>query len=207
MENFKNLLSEARKALDKIEHFVTEKGKEDVCLSTLAAGEQFKVGNTVFIVLQQCQEENQTKVIQQELFAKGVVYNNDSCDYIHSDLKKKFDSEITPAYEVLFGSENIVKHTVDLVSVDMQKYGAFTCKTRPITFDEAREFNELLINKDLPDWWWTCTPWSSEARDWKYSVAVVAPSGLICGDGGYDHLGVRPFCILKSNIFVSRVEE
>ena len=74
-----------------------------------------------------------------------------------------------------------------------------------IKAEEAR--NDLLVNKDLPDWYWTCTPWSTKERGWEYSVAVVSPSGDI-RDFSYDgSLGVRPFCILKSNIFVSKVEE
>ena len=84
--------------------------------------------------------------------------------------------------------------------------GRDRCKVRPITFDEARQYNDLLVNKNLNDWWWTCTPWSTEDRGWKYSIVVVAPAGGIsrgiCDDGN----GVRPFCILKSNIFVSKGE-
>ena len=41
-------------------------------------------------------------------------------------------------------------------------------------------------------------------RGLKYSIAVVSPSGNFnfnfCGSDG----GVRPVCILKSNIFVSK---
>lgn len=80
-------------------------------------------------------------------------------------------------------------------------------KVRPLTFDEARKYNDLLVNKDLPDWYWTCTAWSTEERGWGNSVAIVSPSG----DFGYCNCrngdGVRPFCILKSNIFVSKVTE
>ena len=77
---------------------------------------------------------------------------------------------------------------------------------RPLTFDEVREYNDLLVNKELDDWWWTCTSWSTKERGWKYGIAVVSPSASI--DRGYcdGDNGVRPFCILKSNIFVSKGE-
>ena len=81
------------------------------------------------------------------------------------------------------------------------------CKVRPITFDEARKYNNLLPNKELDDWWWTCTPWSTTERGWKYGMTVVSSAGDIgCNHCGYDS-GVRPFCILESNIFVSKKGE
>lgn len=145
-----------------------------------------------------------TKVIQMGFWEDGVCFDNNTCDYMESELREKFDDEITPAYEKVFG-DALVEHAVKLKSVDMQPYGSsFDCKVRPITFDEAREYNELIVDKDLPGWWWLCTPWSTKERGWEYSVAVVDPSGFIVNDGCYRCCGVRPVCILKSNIFVSK---
>lgn len=102
---------------------------------------------------------------------------------------------------------NIIEQVVSLTSVDMQgEFKPCYCKVRPITFDEARKYNNLLVNKDLDDWWWTCTPWSTADRGWKYAIAVVSPSGYIRDGDCFDGNGVRPFCILKSNIFVSKGE-
>lgn len=103
---------------------------------------------------------------------------------------------------------NIIEQVVSLTSVDMQgEFKPCYCKVRPITFDEARKYNNLLVNKDLDDWWWTCTPWSTADRGWKRTITVVSPSGYF--DNFYScylNCGVRPFCILKSNIFVSKGE-
>jgi hypothetical protein len=114
-----------------------------------------------------------------------------------------FDEKIEPEYQKVFG-DDLVEHEVEPKSVDMQDYGKFKCKVRPMTFDEAREFNPLIVKENIGDWWWLCTPWSNEKRGWKYSVTVVSPSGRI--DRNIYNLGrgVRPFCILKSNIFVSK---
>ena len=122
-------------------------------------------------------------------------------------MKKLIESDIQPIIENAVGEDNIVEHDVDLTSVDMQnEFGTCRCKVRPITFDEARKYNDLLVNKELNDWWWTCTPWSTEERGWKYSIAVVSSSGYFCISHCNDNCGVRPFCILKSNIFVSKGE-
>ena len=200
--------------IEKLEEVLAElKAKEQekeednskVLLSTLAAGQRIKTGIGNFIILGHSEEG--TKVIQEGFFAEDVKFDASSPDYTKSELKKMFDTKILEAYKKEFGSDNLVEHTVALKSVDMQDYDEFTCKVRPITFEEAREFNAHLVKEDLPDWWWTCTPWSTKERGWDYSVTVVSALGSIGGDGCFDLLGVRPFCILKSNIFVSRVEE
>jgi hypothetical protein len=119
-------------------------------------------------------------------------------------LKKKIEDNCLPVFEKDFGKDNLVEHEVDLTSVDMQnEFGKCRCKVRPLTFDEARKYNDLLVKKDLKDWWWTCTPWSTKERGWTYSIAVVSPSGYIRNDCCNFNFGVRPVCILKSNIFVS----
>lgn len=174
-------------------------------LATLIPGDVFKVGEHDFIVLEQ--EDGQTKVISKGLMAENIVFDEDSRDYNKSNLKSLIETEIQPIIEVAVGADNLIEHEVDLTSVDMQnEYGSCICKVRPITFDEVREFNNFLVNKNLSDWWWTCTPWSTAERGWEYSMAVVSPSGCIY-DFSYDcNCGVRPVCILKSNIFVSKGE-
>ena len=173
-------------------------------LGTLDAGEVFKIAEHEFIVLEQ--QDGQTAVISKAFMAENIVFG-ESKDYKTSNLKRLIEEDILPVIENTVGAENIVEHEVDLTSIDMQnEYGSCRCKVRPITFDEARKYNELLVNKELDDCWWTCTPWSTEERGWKWSISVVSPSGDVY-DGSYvSDYGVRPFCILKSNIFVSKGE-
>lgn len=176
-----------------------------VKLAELNEGDTFKIGNHDFIVLEQM--GNQTAVISKGFMAEDVKFDENTRDYNESSLKDLIENDIQPQIEKEVGAENLVEHEVDLTSVDMQnEFGSCRCKVRPITFNEARKYNNLLVNKELDDWWWTCTPWSTEDRDWKYSMTIVSPGGIInrcnCGIG----YGVRPFCILKSDIFVSKGE-
>ena len=176
-----------------------------VQLLELNSGDTFKVGEHDFIVLEQ--ENGATKVISKDFMAENIVFNKDTRDYNKSNLKKIIENDIQPVIEAEIGADNIIEHTADLTSVDMQKeFEPCTCKVRPITFDEARKYNNLLVNNDLDDWWWTCTPWSTAKRNWKYSIAVVSSAGDVVDSGCNDRGGVRPFCILKSNIFVSKGE-
>lgn len=180
--------------------------KNKVKLSTLAPGDVFEIGKNDFIVLEQMSFE--TKVISKDFMAENIVYDEDSRDYNESNLKKVIEDEIQPIIESEVGENNLVEHTVELTSVDMQhEFDDCECKVRPITFDEARKYNNLLPNKELDDWWWTCTPWSTEERGCSYSITVVASAGNICDYDCHSINGVRPVCILKSNIFVSKKGE
>lgn len=199
------------KALDMVRELVKQleeaEKKNKVRLSELKPGEVLKVGEHDFIVLDQDASSHTTKVISKDFMAEDIVFDRNTKDYNKSSLKKMIEADIQPIIERAVGAENLIEHTVKLTTVDMQyEFEDCVCKVRPITFDEAREFNDLLVNKDLGDWRWTCTPWSTKERDWGYSVAVVSPSGGI-GNRFYDSSrGVRPFCILKSHIFVSKGE-
>ena len=180
--------------------------KNKVELSTLAPGDVFEIGKNDFIVLEQMSFE--TKVIPKDFMAENIVYDEDSRDYNESNLKKVIEDEIQPIIESEVGENNLVEHTVELTSVDMQhEFDDCKCKVRPITFDEARKYNNLLPNKELDDWWWTCTPWSTAEREWDYSMAVVSSAGSISRSHCRCNIGVRPVCILKSNIFVSKKGE
>ena len=196
MSNELELARELVKLLEEAER------SKKVRLSELNPGDVFKIGEHDFIVLKH--DCDTTTVISKGFMAENVVFDENTRDYNKSNLKKVIENEIQPIIESEVGSKNIVEHEVELTSVDMQsEFCNCSCKVRPITFDEAREYNNLLSNKILDDWWWACTPWSTADRGAKYSMAVVSPSGYInyCTCNDYD--GVRPACIFSSSIFES----
>lgn len=176
-----------------------------VKLESLKAGETFYIGENGYIVLKH--HEGKTKVISRNFIAEDRKFADDTADYKTSGLRKYIEVEIQPTIENEVGAENLVEHRVSLETVDGQdNYGELTCKVRPITFDEARQYNNLIVNNDLDDWWWTCTAWTSPNREYNRSIAVVLPSGDIVSNDCDCSNGVRPVCILKSNIFVSKGE-
>lgn len=198
--NMSKALDMARELVKQLEK--AEK-KNKVRLSELKPGETFKINKYDFIVLCQDDSSQTTKVISKGFMAENVMFDRNTKDYNKSNIKKMIEADIQPIIEKAVGAENLIEHTVSLISVDMQhKYEDCVCKVRPITFDEAREFNDLLVNKSLNDWGWTCTPWSTRERGCDYSIAVVSPSGIFNRYGYVTSNGVRPFCILNSNIFI-----
>lgn len=196
-------LEMARELVKQLEE--AEKNNK-VQLSELKAGEVFKIGEHDFIVLEQV--DGTTRVVSKNFMAEDIVFSDNTTNYEESNLKKYIEDNIQPVIEAEAGKENVITSTVDLISVDMQREFSDKCEcaVRPLTFDEARKYNNLLVNNDLDAWWWTCTPWSSGARGYKWLEAVVSPSGGFRSNYCYNHGGVRPFCILKSNIFVSKGE-
>lgn len=177
-----------------------------VRLSELNPGDIFQTtGKRKYKVLEQCTEY--TRIISLGFVKENVKFDDDTTDYNKSSLKKLCDTEILKDFEEEFGEENIETDIVDLITVDGQKIGVVKCKVRPLTFDEARKYTELTPNDELDDSYWTCSTWSTVERRWKYALAVVSPSGCFNYSFYCCSLGVRPVCILKSNLFVSKMEE
>ena len=198
----KEILQKARELVELLEK---QEESGEVALSTLKRGEVFQTtGKRKYKILEQYGDT--TKIISLDLVKENVDFG-DTSDYKTSKIKKLCDTEILKDFEKEFGEENIETHTADIITADGQKFGSVKCKIRPITFDEAREYTDITPNPCLNDWHWTLSPWSTEERGWRKNLAVVSPSGRI-GSYSYDvESGVRPVCILKSNIFVSKAEE
>lgn len=192
MHDILNLAKELVKAIEAHE----KNAVKPVALADLQPGDRFDSELGKFIVLDHDADSGCTKVIMDNFLEEEVQFDEGTCDYTKSDLKAKFDSEINEKFEKVF-EDYLVEHEVNLVSVDMQEYGKFRCKVRPITFDEARMYNHMIAKKELPDWWWTCTPWSTEERGWKYSVAVVCPSGDFGNYRYVNRLRCSPILYLK----------
>lgn len=200
--NNKEILQKAKELVELLEK---QEKTGNVALSTLKRGEVFQTtGKRKYKVLEQYGDT--TKIISLDLVKENVEFG-DTSDYKTSNVKKLCDTEILKDFEEEFGAENVETHTADIITADGQKLGTVDCKIRPITFDEAREYTDITPNNDLNDWYWTLSPWSTEERGWKKSIAIVSPSGNFSNSGCSLAFGVRPVCILKSNIFVSKVEE
>ena len=193
-----------KKAKELVELLEKREESEKIKLSELKPGDVFQTtGKRKYKVLEQY--SSTTKIISFDLVKENVKFGGNA-NYLESELRELCDTEILSDFEEEFGKENIETHEADLITVDGQNTGvSVECKIIPLTFDEARKYTELTPNKKLNDWYWTCTSWSTKERGWS-SVAVVSFSGFIVGNDFSNVNGVRPVCILKSNLFVSKAE-
>ena len=200
--NNKEILQKAKELVELLEK---QEETGNVELSTLKRGDVFQTtGKRKYKVL--AQYGDTAKIISLDLVKENVEFGNTS-DYKTSKVKELCDTKILKDFEEEFGAENIETRTVDIITVDGQKLGTVDCKIRPITFDEARGYTDITPNPCLNDWYWTLSPWSTKERGWKKACTVVSPAGGV-GDVSCSYgSGVRPVCILKSNIFVYKVEE
>lgn len=198
---------ELEKARELVKMLEEKERQNKVLLSDLEVGEIIQGEKYTYKVLDHF-ADGTTLIVPMEFMLKNQMFDDDVTDYKVSSIRKKVETECQKIFADDFGKENLIEHEVDLTTVDMQKdFGSIKCKVAPPTFDETRKYNNLLVNKDLPDWYWTCTSWSIKERGWKYQVSVVSPSGYFDFNGCDGIFGVRPFCILKSNIFVSKKGE
>ena len=190
--------------VDKLQEIRTALGvQEKFQIEERENGERIaRIGKYEFLVLEQSGDT--TALILKSLLNDSVVFGSSNNDYRDSKARKicqNFAKEL----ESIVGAENLVEHTVDLTSEDGLKDYGFICeKVSILTTDLYRRYVEVLDLDRLDKWWWLATPHSTKRHENDSWVKCVSPRGLIDGDYcNYDLLGVRPFCILKSNIFVS----
>lgn len=174
---------------------------KSVKLSQKKVGDTFKIGEYEFIVLEHSKET--TAVILKDILCESKFGERD-CDFKSSIVKKKL-GEFEGKIAKIIGSHNIVPHGVDLTSNDgLKDYGKDLANMSLLTADLYRRYVEILDNYKVEEWWWLATPYSTAKHGYTQYVLCVAPSGDIINYGNYYYDGgVRPFCILNSNIFVS----
>lgn len=173
-----------------------------VKLAEVQAGETFLIGPHEFVVLEQFGDS--AAAILKGLLHKGMAFGGNN-NFDGSAVDKacgKFADEIAG----IIGADNLVEHTVDLTSDDgLKDYGTIRRKMSLLTADLYRKYVDVLDEHKFSGWQWLATPHSTKRHNNESWVKCVSPSGRLnddyCrnGDGG-----VRPFCILKSHIFVSK---
>ena len=169
-------------------------------LSEYAKGDVVRIGGRELIVLEQSGDT--TAVCSLDAYKKIQFGKNNNYDGSDADKAcEEFADEIASAV----GEENLVVHTVDLTTHDgMKDYGKIRRRASAMTADRYRRYVNILDNFKLKVWCWLATAFSTKKHDSDSYVLCVAPSGFVVNFNYYDdYCGVRPFCILKSNIFVS----
>lgn len=170
-------------------------------LAEIPVGGTFTVGEYEFIVLEHSKET--TAVILKNLLVDDVTfgssnnYNGSKVDCICLDFADKLAN--------ILGNHAIFEHTVDLTSDDgLKDYGKAVRRVSLLTANQYRRYVEILDEHKIDAWWWLATAFSTPTHNSPHWVKCVSPSGFINYRDYYGNdRGVRPFCILKSNIFVS----
>ena len=203
MDNYIKICGQKIELTDEqVEQLKKSFGTDGARLSDIPAGEIFKIGEHEMIVLEHSGDE--TAVIRKELLVENKAFgenNNYEGSYV-DELCNAFADEIS----AVIGRENLVGHTVDLTSDDgLKNYKTISRMASLITAAAYRRYVEVLDRYKIDAWWWLATPYSTPTHGDASWVKCVSPSGSLINYGYYrDYFGVRPFCVLKSNIFVSK---
>lgn len=160
------------------------------------------IGDYEFIVIKSDEKLGTTELLLKD--SLGDMKFGDTNDFRTSDIKKRLDKFADEIGDII-GEENLLEHIVDLTADDGLKcYGTIKSKMSLFTANMVRENVEILDEFKIEEWWWTCTPYSTPKHENSSWVKCVSPRG----DVNYGRrcsrcCGVRPFCIVKSSIFVS----
>lgn len=144
-------------AVDKVKVTVNEKDgnaqviidliRDKVELSVLKPGETFKADDgTEYIVLEQiC--GNATAVIEKELLSDTMKFDSLDNNWKHSKIREFLNGEHLRKVADRFGKDNILAHTVDLLSLDgLKDYDSTTDSVSLLTIDQYRKYREVLGN-------------------------------------------------------------
>ncbi|MBQ8323203.1 MAG: hypothetical protein IJX91_04480 [Clostridia bacterium] len=174
-------------------------------VATLSAdGAIAKIGKYEFIVLKNDKTLGTVELLLKNTLGDDTVFG-DTCDFKTSKVKGILDTFAKQVEEIV-GEDNLLAHNVDLTALDgLKDYGSVETKMSLLTLAQYQEYIEILDRDILGAWWWLATPWSTPKHNYEKVVLCVSPRGYVYfnfSDYGGD--GVRPFCVLKSNIFVSK---
>ncbi len=202
----KNYLMLNNKEIELTEEQVKEIEKSfnlnKIQLSNISVGETFKANDLEFIVLEH--KEEATLVILKD-FWKTDIFDKSTNDYKNSSIRKSLNTEFYQLLSNAVGSENIVNHTVNLTADDGRTdYQNCNDNISLLTCKMYRKYVYVLEKYNPHKWWWLDTAYSTKSNGYASTVRCVDDGGALRSLSCRDGFGVRPFCILKSNIFVSK---
>ena len=174
--------------------------KGDRKLSDLKAGDVFKDGNdTEYIVCEQF-ENGTTAVVRKDILDDKMEFGNTN-DWRKSNIREYLNGKYLKEMEEQFGKDNVIEFERDLLSLDgYNDYSKCQDKVSIISIIEYMKYHKYIGNCDR--WYYLLTPDSTPTGYGSGCVRCVRSFGDVgcdwCGDVG----AVRPFFVLKSDIFV-----
>ena len=171
--------------------------KSERLLKEVAVGETLEIGEYEFIILEHT--SNGTAVLLKNCLAFKMPFDKYTGNWKESSLRKYLNNEFATKIENEVGCENLLTHNVNLITDDgLTDYGTTFDKVSLLTTELYRKYR-YDIGENLSEYWWTCT---AETLTSNY-VKCISPLGVILNHYFFNCTeGVRPFCVLNSNMFV-----
>ena len=184
-------------------------------IGKLAAESRFTYGGMEWVVL----EHNLLKKAVLVLAADVLKTESGETQYMPFDEENKNDFAASSVRAFLNGDfleelaaagadkEAFLPLALDLTSDDgLKDYGIDRVTIGIYTDQIYREFRNII--PPASDWHWTATPFSTARNGYEHLVRNVHSSGALSVNYAYSgRWGVRPLCVLKSDILVSFNED
>ena len=184
-------------------------------IGKLAAESRFTYGGMEWVVL----EHNLLKKAVLVLAADVLKTESGETQYMPFDEENKNDFAASSVRAFLNGDfleelaaagadkEAFLPLALDLTSDDgLKDYGIDRVTIGIYTDQIYREFRNII--PPASDWHWTATPFSTARNGYEHLVRNVDSSGALNSRNAYvGFRGVRPLCVLKSDILVSFNED
>lgn len=173
----------------------------EVELSSIPVGETFKIYNHEFIVLDRGAEL--TAVVLKDVLGfysfSSMTSNYDGSNA--DDICNNFAEQLS----AIIGEDNILSHIVDLTANDgLTDYSTINRKVSLLTADQYRRYVYILDKFKPNGSWFLATAYSTPEHGYTYTVMCVSEGGSVGGEAMDSFCGIRPYCVLKSNIFVDK---
>ena len=179
---------------DKIE-IQCFKGEEEM-KNPFRPKQEITVGGVNFTIIQT--GEDWIKVIASECISYGVFDTKNRNNFAVSDIREYLNGEFLQKLIEAGAPEAMFEYfNIDLTADDgLKDYGSDRVRVGLITCDEYRLLRGNI--PELPDtWWWTATPYSPKNSFVRFVCSVGTLYYFSAFNAGN---GVRPLCVLKSEI-------
>ena len=163
---------------------------------------EFTMGGIAWTVIQT--GESWVKCIASECVEERAFDEGNKNDFAASSLRAYLNGEFLQRLIDAGAPEAMFKEFVSDLAADdgLKQYGTDSARIGLITCDEYRALRENI--PPLPDsWWWTATPDSPI----NHFVRFVYTDGSLNNGVAYSgYYGVRPLCVLQSEILKSYID-
>ena len=194
MEILQNQIDELKKEIKALKANNMKK-----LLAELTIGDEFRLAKVTWKILDIT--DMGYMCLAEPMDNKKFDFNDNN--WKTSDLRSYLNKEFLEEIEEEIGKGNTLELERNLLSLDGQtEYGTCIDKVSLLTIDEYRKYRKYIPNASK--WWWLITPSSTLCNNQSVAVTIVTCSGDITNECYGISFGVRPLCVLNSNIFVSK---
>lgn len=172
-------------------------------LRTLNPGTVFKKNGIEYIVCEQF-ADGTTAVVRENVLEQTMKFGNNN-NWKESLWRKYLNTEYLKEIENDFGADKIVEHDVNLTSLDgYDDYGTAIDMISAMDIDMYRKYHKYIGNTGITHY--LSTPDSTPSGYGSSDVQCVDDCGGVSYGGCGWGRNVRPFFILKSDVFIDETE-